>query len=115
MAIWPATLPAPALNTFRETPPKNTIRTEMDAGPPKVRRRTTANVRPVSFTLKLSKAQLAVLDSFFVDDTFSGAEPFQFEHPRTLEMVQATFAQEPSYSEQDGVIWNADISLEILP
>ncbi len=45
MATWPATLPAPALSSLRETPPDNLIRTQMDKGPAKVRRRTTANVR----------------------------------------------------------------------
>ena len=115
MAVFPTSLPAPALNTLRETPPKHTIRSQMDKGPEKIRRRTTANVRMLSFTLRLTPAQLQILDDFFVDDVFSGADEFDYTHPRTGDAVTARFASEPSYSEQEGVIYNVEISLEILP
>lgn len=115
MATWPATLPAPALNTLKESPPNNVIRTQMDKGPDKVRRRTTANVRPLSFTLKLTPAQVETLDTFFVTTTFSGADEFDYTHPRTGDPVTARFVGPPDYSEQEGVIYNAAIQLEILP
>ena len=115
MTTWPSTLPKPAIGTFNETPPKNTIRSEMDKGPAKVRRRTTANVRPISFTLRLSPAQTAILDEFFTTTTASGSLSFDFEHPRTKATVEARFAQEPSYKEFAGVKYDCGISLEILP
>lgn len=117
MSAWPSTLPAPALSTLNETPPENRLVTSMDKGPGKVRRRTTANVRPLSFTLRLTKAQVQTLDDFFVTTTFSGADSFSYNHPRTGAAVTARFAPNtvPQYAEQDGVIYNASISLEILP
>ena len=115
MAVWPTELPAPALNSFNETPPMNAIRSNMDRGPAKVRRRTTANVRPVSFTLLLTQEQTQILDDFFVNDTFSGAEQFDFTHPRTGAAVKARFAGEPSYSETEGIIYSAAVQLEIMP
>lgn len=115
MATWPATLPAPALNSLKETPPNNVIRTQMDKGPDKVRRRTTANVRPLSFTLKLTPAQVATLDTFFTDTTYSGADEFDYTHPRTGAAVTARFVSPPDYAESEGVIYNCSISLEILP
>jgi len=116
MATWPATLPPPAVNTFKERPPKNVIRSTMDKGPDKTRRRTTANVRPIGFTLKLTPEQVETLDNFFVLTTFSGADEFDYTHPRTGEACTARFVEEPDYSDVDGgIIYNVPISLEILP
>ena len=115
MAVFPSTLPAPALNTLVETPPDNVIRTQMDKGPDKVRRRTTANVRPLSFTLKLTPAETQVLDDFYDNTTFSGADEFDYTHPRTGEAVKARFTQPPQYQEHEGVIYLCSIALEILP
>lgn len=116
MATWPATLPPPAINTFREKPPQNTIRSTMDKGPDKTRRRTTANIRPISFTLKLTPEQVQALDDFFNITTFSGADEFDYTHPRTGDSVTVRFASEPDYAEvEGGVIYNCSISLEIMP
>ena len=115
MATWPATLPYPALNTLKETPPNNAIRTQMDKGPDKVRRRTTANVRPLSFTLKLTPVQLETLDTFYVTTTASGVDEFDYTHPRTGDSVTARFVSPPDYAESEGVIYNCSVSLEILP
>lgn len=115
MATWPATLPAPALSSLKESPPRNLIRSEMDKGPAKVRRRTTANVRPLSFNLKLTSAEVTTLDTFFVTTVNSGADEFDYTHPRTGDAVTARFVEEPQYSENEGVMYNCAISLEILP
>lgn len=115
MALWPDTLPAPALSTLQESPPDNLIRTQMDKGPAKVRRRTTANVRPISFTLRLTPAQVETLDEFYVTTTYSGADEFTYIHPRTGATVNARFTEPPSYSENEGAIYNTSISLEIMP
>lgn len=115
MATWPATLPEPALSTLKESPPNNLIRTQMDKGPDKVRRRTTANIRPLAFTLKLTSAQTEILDEFYTDTTFSGADEFDYTHPRTNASVKARFVEPPEYSENNAVIYDCAISLEILP
>lgn len=115
MAIWPASLPAPALNTLQESPPDNSIRSNMDKGPAKIRRRTTANVRPLQFTMALDPDLVDVLDAFYDEDTYSGSIAFTFTHPRTGESVQARFTSPPQYSESEGVIYNATVQLEIMP
>lgn len=116
MATWPTTL-CPLAGTYQEAPPNNTIRTSMDRGPDKVRRRTTANIRPISFKLLLSAANVEVLDDFFVNDTFSGADQFDFIQPRTGAGVQARFIQAPTYSPKSNKNgwWDVSVQLEILP
>lgn len=115
MVAFPISLPAPALDSLKETPPRNIKRTQMDRGPDKIRRVTTANTRPISFTLKLTPAQTQILDDFFVNDTRSGSLSFDFVHPRTGATVKARFTDEPSYSEQQGVLYTCSVGLEILP
>lgn len=115
MPTWPVTLPAPALNSLQESPPNNVLRTQMDKGPDKVRRRTTANIRPISFTLLLTPAQIQILDDFYTTETYSGTERFDYVHPRTDEDCVARFVQPPQYNEREGVIYSCSVSLEILP
>lgn len=115
MSTWPASLPPPALNTLKEAPPNTTIRSQMDKGPDKVRRRTTANIRPISFVLKLTPAQVEILDTFYVTTTAGGADEFTYTHPRTAASVVARFVSPPDYAESEGVIYNCSIALEILP
>lgn len=115
MAVWPTSLPAPALNSLQESPPDNVIRTNMDKGPAKVRRRTTANIRPISFILVLTAAEVAALDTFYVDDTFSGSEAFDYTHPRTGLACTARFVSPPEYSEREKAGYTVSVSLEIMP
>ncbi len=117
MTTWPNTLPPPAIDSFREAPPNNAIGSKMDKGPDKTRRRTTANVRPISFTLKLTKEQTQILDDFYDNETFSGVVDFDYTHPRTDAPVTARFkpATPPNYTESQGVLYNCNVELEILP
>jgi len=117
MATWPTDKRfSPLISSLQETPPANTIRSTMEKGPEKVRRRTTANVRPISFSLLLSKADVVVMDTFFNDDTYGGADEFDYVHPRTGENVKARFKDAPSYQESGGVgLYKVSVSLEIMP
>lgn len=115
MAVWPSQLPPPFKGTFSESPAENTIRSSMDVGPAKVRRRTTANIRPISFTLRVPQELIDVLQEFYEDDTVSGALAFDYTHPRTGEAIQARFASVPSISHLEADVYSISISLEILP
>lgn len=114
MAVWPTAFCA-LVNSFTETPPENVLRSSMDKGPAKVRRRTTANVRPISFKMALTGPQTQQLDDFYITETVSGADEFDFIHPRTKQNVKARFVNPPQYNERGGKLWEVSVSLEILP
>jgi len=116
-ASWPSSLPQYVLSSgYSETPPKNHIRTEMAAGPAKVRRRTTANVRSIACKVRLSHAQQATLDQFYLVDTLSGALPFDWVHPVSRAPAEMRFVEEPTYSTaQSSMHLIASLKLEILP
>ena len=115
MVAWPISLPAPLLDSQAFSDPDNSLRSSMDKGPDKVRRRTVANVAPISFSMFLTKAQAIAMRTFYRTTTFSGSVPFDFEDPLDASIISARFLEPPQYTEVQGVGYNVAISLEILP
>jgi hypothetical protein len=116
----------PTANSFPQSPQKgftesvglNIIRSPMDSGPAKMRRRGTApNTMDLSFIL--TTAQTTTLETF-IKDTLLGVKRFSFTHPRTAATVEARIVPlgdgeffklqylAPGY-------WNTSLKFEILP
>ena len=117
MPAWPASLPQlVAVEGYEESPPETALRTEMEAGPAKLRRRFTAGVRPLSVLLDLDAAQVETLDGFFVTDLAGGSLRFDWVHPRTQATVELRFLRPPVYRPLGSdAAWRAALHLEILP
>ena len=115
MATFPVTLPAPIVGEYSETPPDTLIRTKMDAGIAKVRRRFSAGSRMIKYSMVLTPAQLDALDTFVVTTTNGGADEFDYTHPRTGAAVKARFMSMPSYQDIDGRNHRASVEIEIIP
>jgi hypothetical protein len=116
MPAWPPALPpSPLVQRFRETPPDTALRTGMDAGPAKVRRRTTAGVRLFQLEYLLSRAQMEALDAFYLDDLMGGTLAFDFAHPRSGDALSCRFRAPPAYAAVNGEYFRAALELEALP
>lgn len=116
MASWPASLPpTPLAAGYADTPPDNVLRTQMDAGPAKLRRRTTAAVRPLVAPLLLTSAQVATLDTFYSSTLEDGALAFDWTHPRTGAAISCRFLQPPAYGDPNGDLFFVTCQLEVLP
>ena len=115
MPTWPVSLPPPLVSGFSEQQPENVIRTSMDAGPAKLRRRTTANVGKISVSYLLSSAELDTLINFFKTDVSYGALPFTFTHPRSAAALSCRFAQPFNYSTPDGKNYSVTVQMEVMP
>ncbi|MFH1158064.1 MAG: hypothetical protein V1721_04170 [Pseudomonadota bacterium] len=116
MTTWPASLPAsPLLDSFRETVPDSVIRTSMEQGPAKLRRRTTAAVRVLSVAYLMSKDQVTALETFYLTTLQGGSFPFDFTHPRTGATVSCRFVKPPEYGSGNGSFFRVTVELEILP
>ena len=84
MPTWPVSLPElPLTGGFDETPPDTTLETQMDAGPPKARRRFSAGVRKIGVKMIMTTAEVATMDAFYVATLQGGALTFDYDHPRT--------------------------------
>jgi hypothetical protein len=115
MAVWPATLPQRVLlGDFTESAEPNVIRTEMETGPAKLRRRYTAEVKVFQASLVLTTAQVALLDTFY-DVTVGAVDPFDWVHHRTLAAVEYRFRGRPEYRPLGAGYWRTTLMLEILP
>jgi hypothetical protein len=99
MADWPEALPCyPIEGSFVETPHRNVARFMPEVGPPKFRRRNTANGSSAGLTWKFTKAQLATFLTFYTTELKDGSLPFNMEHPITDEVHSWAFESEPEIS-----------------
>jgi len=114
---WPVSLPQYVeKDQYTESPPDARIRTQMDMGPPKVRRRFSAQVRPFQVVLTLDKEQLDTFDEFWRIGTAGGSLAFEFPNPRGEGMITVRFGEDaPEYGQFRGDRCSVTVQLEELP
>jgi len=117
MATWDSSLPqSPSIRGFKEELPDLLIRSKMDTGSDKVRRRSTAQIRKLEMTFLMTKAQVATFETFFYTTTNGGADKFTFTHPRTgVSSDKFRFDGTPSYSTLNGEYYRVAVKMELLP
>lgn len=71
MASWPGTLPLPQGIGYQVAPVEQTVRTDMESGSARMRRRTAARNDKVTITWRMSDAQMAIFRAWF-DDAATG-------------------------------------------
>lgn len=120
MANYPSTLPEWRL-PLTEKADKGFIRTQMDAGPEKVRRRYSAVSVKFTTSMIVDGTQKATLDTFFHTTLEEGADAFSRTDPDEGTTQSFRFLDTPSYrlitgaSTQAERIYNVDLALEKLP
>lgn len=116
MPVWPVTLPSsPLVEGFRETPPETVLRSTMDQGPAKLRRRTTAGTGALSMTYMLTRTQVDTLMDFFNETLAGGALGFDLTHPVSGASLTCRFRQMPAYAPVNSEFFRASIELEVMP
>lgn len=116
--VWPPGLPQKPNQQYSETSGVNVLRTQPDAGPAKMRRRSN-RVQTMQLSFDMTTAQVGTLEAF-VEDTLRGTARFGFVHPRTGATVEARVVPD-----SDGKFfdinyyvegyWKVAITFEILP
>lgn len=116
-AIWDPTLPQDVLvEAFEETFPNGLVRTQMETGPAKQRRRFTATTQTVKCEQEMSRAQVESLLTMFRDTLAMGALPVDWVNARTLVTTTFRFTAPPVVRPMPGsMIWRAAYELEIMP
>lgn len=116
MTVWPMTLPQePLAEGYRETPGDQTVRTQMETGRAKVRRRSSAAPVQIDMVFMMTKGQVGILESFFDQTLKGGALDFSFKHPRKGQEVQCRFLRPPVLVAQNGLYFRVGVELEVLP
>lgn len=117
---WPIGLPIAFLRSgYKETLPDVGLRTQMDAGPAKQRRRYTTNVTPIGAHIPpLDKDQVAIFKDFFKNSLAGGVLPFDHLDPLTHDAVEMRFICSPPPDIQalaDSDLFDVNCNIEILP
>lgn len=116
---WPTSLPqTPLLGGFAESLNISTLRTPMDNGPAKTRRRS-ALPTPIQCSFAMTSAQVVTLEDF-VKNTLFGVRRFNFAHPRLNTSVEARIVPGSDGEYYDltplgGDMWHVSLAMEILP
>lgn len=119
MAAWPVTLPQCALASgYEESPQSQVLRSQMDAGPAKTRRRFTAGTTDVAFAVNLTPDQVETFETFYDSDIAAGSLPFDIEHPRKKTTVSVRMKGDQPYTLApvgSGALYRLTMTLEVLP
>lgn len=116
--VWPVTLPQTPQKGFTESGGASILRTPMDSGPAKMRRRGNLPSK-LGVSFLMTSAQVAVLKSW-IDNTIRGTIRFGFPHPRTGEVAEVRIipTQEGelyTFTYAAPGYWTVNLNLEILP
>jgi len=112
--VWPEILPLTlrmdGLSAKRNS---NVIRTRMDAGPNKTRRRYTASTKNYTGSMLLDDSQRNELEQFYRVSLADGVLRFIFTDPQTLEAGEFRFTDDYTENSVDGK-FGISLSLERL-
>lgn len=89
------------------------IRTDMDAGPQKTRRRYTVSQKDFSGSVVVTEAQRKILETWYEKILGNGALRFVMADPQTLEPAEFRFLEDYSEESTDG-LWTITMNLEKL-
>lgn len=120
--VWPAVqLGNIQYGGIQATREDGRIRTKMDVGPAKVRRRTSAVAQPTSIPVEFTGEQMSDFWAFYRDSLLEGTLAFEWEDPATDDTVSFRFLQAPRFSlvipasDFNDRRWTAVLELERLP
>lgn len=115
---WPVTLPQKMeVSGTSSGSADGRLRAKVDTGPAKVRRRTTASIRPLACRMICTDAQLADLRTFVDTTTAGGSLPFTFPPPEGGSDLLVRFDEQglPTWTNISGPYWDVSFKLEVLP
>lgn len=115
---WPAQLQQ-YLNedSFSTEIGNTTLRSNMDIGPAKVRRRFTKSVDTMVCTINLTRDDFLFFETFYGTTLNGGVTPFTFIHPIRLTTMTARFITDnpPSFRSLGGNYFRVQMKWEIMP
>jgi len=122
MPAYPASLPQKAFMSATDERQTATIRSNMEAGAPKVRKLFTAAVRNLKVKMILTGTQRATFDTFFITTIGEGSGSFTIPDPVDDSTITVRFRKPPSWSYVEGSgssasnrLWSSTYELEVLP
>lgn len=115
MPTWPATLPQKPLEAgYTPEPQDANLRSSMDTGPDKVRRRYTAVPEFLPCSFRLTQAQRDTFMTFWRETIQRGAVAYDWTHPEFDTAISCRIKGVPKRSVR-GVYTLISLTIEVLP
>jgi len=121
MAVWPGTLPQDVFVGATRGQQTGFVRSEMDTGPPKMRKKFTAVVINIQSRMVFTGAQLVVFWDFYNITLDQGVLTFDWKDPlddssKSLRFVASPdFALVSGHSTSADAMWEGVLFMEVLP
>ena len=110
---WPGTLPDKVESSnFSYNLGSSVMRSQMDIGPEKVRRRMTRAVNTMTCAMLLTSTQQSTLESFYVTTLNGGILTFNFNHPITQVSTEWRFIAPPKFNHVGGLVFSVSMAWE---
>lgn len=115
MAIWPTDLPKPLLSDYAVDPEQAFIRTQMESGPARQRKRFTQVPHRVNVSWRFTHAQMATFRTFFGTTINLGTDWFtcNLDAGSGLADYDTRFTIAPKYAAVSGMNWEVTAVLEL--
>lgn len=114
--VWPAALQDYVNEeSFSHAIGNTTVRTEMDIGPAKVRRRMTRSVDIFDVTITIDVDDYDTVYEFYDTTLNGGVEQFTFAHPFTGVDTNFRMTQEPTFAPMGGREFTVKMRWEAMP
>ena len=110
---WPVSLPqVMRLDGLSGKKKSNVIRTTMDAGPAKARRRYSVTTKTFEGSVILNGTQRAILESWHDNTLGNGALRFTMKDPQTLKVCEFRFTDDYTEDQSGDGLWIINLPLE---
>ncbi len=109
---WPEELPIPRLSGLSASRKSSVVRTEMDAGPAKARRRYTVATKEFSGSIVVKENERAILENFYVATLGDGVLRFVMRDPQTLVESEFRFMEDYGETSNGDGTWTINLKLE---
>ncbi|MGL6245650.1 hypothetical protein [Pseudomonas sp.] len=114
MAAWPSTLPGPLVDGYAISPVEQTVRTDMEVGAARVRRRSFARNDLVDVSFLFTGAQFATFRAWSESDGAGGAAWFEID----LDVDGVIAPEEARFkgawkAARNGIYWKITAQLEV--
>lgn len=112
---WPETLPLPSIQGYGVHPGEAILRTEMEAGPARQRRRYTQVPSRIAARWVFRREQFALFEAWYRWHAKEGGEWFEINLLGGLGLVihEARFTRPFDAQPRSGVLWEVSSELEI--
>lgn len=109
---YPSELPAPYRNSYSETIPSTLIRSEMDLGQDKVRRRISRAVKYISASFRMNKNQKDIFEDFYINILEGGVRFFNWRNKVVRFVEKDNQLSTWKMLDNKGDYWEISVTLE---